>query len=256
MLSRKPIVLYYFSGTGNTLLIARKTKEAFEKQNYNVVLRKITEYTQGDLEQDCHLGIVVPVAIQSTFPIVWDFINGLPIGDQRKVFLADTMESFSGGIVGPIKKSLEAKGYQCIGASEFKMATSMQTSEKKVQIGKEKNKKSLRRVEEYVQSLIEERSKWRRMPGLSDIMRMISKDRLIWTKTSKRITVNDSRCIQCRVCEKYCPVGAIHLINHEIEMQYNHCISCMRCVNYCPKNAFKLGGKHVAQKQVVKVNEL
>jgi flavodoxin len=40
MLLRKPIVLYYFSGTGNTLLLAKKIKEAFEKQKYLVTLKK------------------------------------------------------------------------------------------------------------------------------------------------------------------------------------------------------------------------
>lgn len=91
-----------------------------------------------DLAENCHLGIVVPVAIQSTFPIVWDLIGRLPEGNTRQVFFADTMETFSGGIVGPMKKFLETKGYKCIGACEFRMATSMQTTEKKSEIGKKK----------------------------------------------------------------------------------------------------------------------
>ncbi len=124
MLLRKPIMIYYFSGTGNTFLVASKMKEAFENEKYVVTLRKIPISGVVELENNCHLGIVVPVAIQSTFPIVWDFIERLPKGNMRQVFFADTMETFSGGIVGPMKKSLEAKGYRCIGACEFKMATS------------------------------------------------------------------------------------------------------------------------------------
>lgn len=256
MLSRKPISIYYFSGTGNTLLIARKIKKSFEEQNYEVTLKSITEYSALDLESDRHLGIVVPVAIQSTFPIVWDFIDNLPEGNGRKVFFADTMESFSGGIIGPMKKKLEAKDYSCIGAKEFKMGSSMQTSKKKAEMGKEKNKSSLLEVEEYVHSLINESAQWKRIPVLSDAMRMISKDRSIWTKNSENINVDEERCIKCRVCEKNCPVGAIHLVEHHIKIQNEKCISCMRCVNYCPKNAFKLGGKRVIQNQVVKVSEL
>lgn len=111
MLLRKPIMIYYFSGSGNTLLIARKIKEAFENQNFFVTLRKIPISGVVELEDDCHLGIVVPVAVQSTFPIVWDFINRLPEENMRQVFLADTMEILSGGIAGPMKKS-GSKGIQ------------------------------------------------------------------------------------------------------------------------------------------------
>ncbi len=256
MLLRKPIIIYYFSGSGNTLLIARKIKEAFENQKYFVALRKISISGAVELEDDCHLGIVVPVAVQSTFPIVWDFIERLPEGNMRQVFLADTMEIFSGGIVGPMKKSLEAKGYRCIGAYEFKMATSMQTSDKKAEIGQEKNKTALIKAEKYVHSLIDGSAKWKRIPILSDVMRSISKGRSIWTKTSENIGIDHDRCIKCRLCEKLCPVNAIQLTDQHMKIQHKQCISCMRCVNYCPQNAFTLGKKDVIQKKVVKANEL
>ncbi|KAF5052565.1 Electron transport complex subunit RsxB [anaerobic digester metagenome] len=256
MLLRKPIIIYYFSGTGNTLLVARKIKEAFENQKYVVILRKISITGAVELENDCHLGIVVPVAMQSTFPIVWDFIDRLPEGKMRQVFFADTMESFSGGVVGPMKKSLEAKGYRCIGAYEFKMATSMQTTGKKAAIGKEKNRIALLKVDAYVQSLIDGSAKWERIPFLSDAMRYSSKLRFIWTKMSENIMIDHALCTKCRMCEKFCPVNAIRLTDQHMKIQHKQCISCMRCVNYCPQNAFTLGKKHVIQKKVAKVNEL
>jgi ferredoxin len=209
-----------------------------------------------ELEDDCHLGIVVPVAMQSTFPIVWEFIERLPEGNMRQVFMADTMESFSGGIVGPMKKSLESKGYRCIGACEFRMASSMQITEKKAEIGRKKNEIALLKVEEYVQSLINESAKWKQILVLSDAMKSISKGRSIWTKTSKRIRIDSTLCIKCRMCEKYCPVKAIQLSDHNMKIDHNLCVACMRCVNYCPKNAFTLGEKRVIQKKVVKINEL
>lgn len=256
MLLRKPIVIYYFSGTGNTLLLAKKIKEVFEKQEYLVMLRKISTSEAVELEDNCHLGIVVPVAIQSTFPIVWEFIKRLPEGNMRQVFMADTMESFSGGIVGPMKKSLESKGYKCIGACEFRMASSMQITEKKAKIGRKKNEIALLKVEEYVQSLINGSAKWKQIVVLSDAMKSISKGRSIWTKTSKRIRIDSTLCTKCRMCEKYCPVKAIRLSDQNMKIDHNQCVACMRCVNYCPKNAFTLGEKRVIQKKVVKINEI
>lgn len=256
MLIRKPIIIYYFSGTGNTLLLVKKIKEVFEKQKYSVTLRKISTSETVELEDDCHLGIVVPVAIESTFPIVWDFVKNLPEGNNRSVFLADTMESFSGGIVGPMKKVLTAKGYQCIGACEFKMATSMQMTEKKAEIGKQKNEAAFLQAEKYVQSLIDGSAKWNRIPVLSDLMRLVSRGHFIWRITSKTIRIDDPLCIRCRVCEKHCPVHAIQFTDEGMKIQHDQCISCMRCVNYCPKNAFRVGGKQLVQKKNVNVNEL
>lgn len=256
MLSKKPIKIYYFSGTGNTFLIAKKIKETFENENYEVDLNKITSYNPAELENDCHLGIVVPVAIQSTFPIVWDFIDKLPYGNKRKVFLADTMEIFSGGIVGPMKKILKSKGYICIGAHEFKMSSSMQKKEEKVETGKIKNESALNEAVEYAKNLLEGKTNWGRVPVMSDLMKSFSNSRKIWTKMSEGIKINDDICVRCRICEKHCPVGAMSLVDNHIKINHNQCIDCMRCVNYCPVDAFTVSGKNIIQKKVVKIDEL
>lgn len=259
MLEKKKIILYYFSGTGNTLLIARKIQETFEGQAYEVELRKIIEQIKAkeiDVPMDCHLGIVVPVALQSTFPIIWDFIERLPEGKDRKIFLADTMESYSGGIVGPMKKILQRKGYQCIGAYEFKMASSMQKSSQEREHDKKKNKAALPLAETYVHALISEQTKWKRIPIASDVMRFISRGKLIWVKVSEGIHTDEDLCIQCKLCEKKCPMQAIHFENNHMGINHNLCISCMRCVNYCPKNAIMIGKKPIVQKKVVSINEL
>lgn len=83
-------------------------------------------------------------------------------------------------------------------------------------------------------------------------MRAISKGRSIWTKTSENINIDHNLCIECRICEKSCPVNAIQLTCKYVEIQYDKCIACMRCVNYCPKNAFTLGGKRIIQKRLLR----
>ncbi|MDK2867234.1 MAG: hypothetical protein PWP51_5 [Clostridiales bacterium] len=256
MLAKAPITIYYFSGTGNTLLMADAIKKAFEQRHYTATLKNMTQASASDATNEGLLGIVVPVAVQSTFPLVWDFIEQLPPGNGRPVFLADTMESFSGGIVGPMKKVLMKKGYTCIAAREFKMATSMQTTLKKAEEGMLKNKKALLEADAYVQAIVTEKAVWPRIPFLSDAMRAISKGRGIWTKTSKRIELEAPLCIQCGLCEKHCPVDAMTMTAGGVQIQYEKCMACMRCVNYCPKNAFTLGGKHVTQKKVTAIKTL
>jgi len=48
--------------------------------------------------------------------------------DSRTIYIDEWsygMEAYSGGIVGPVKKVLQSKGYSCIGAKELKMTSSM-----------------------------------------------------------------------------------------------------------------------------------
>lgn len=55
----------------------------------------------------------------------------------------------------------------------------------------------------------------------------------------KALTVDNSKCTQCRLCETHCPVKAIHL-NHHIHIDENHCIKCYCCQELCPVGALSI----------------
>jgi ferredoxin len=256
MLEKKQIVLFYFSGTGNTTRIANEMLNAFSVYQFKAVLRNMVHLDSVELPDDCHVGLIFPVAIQSTFPNVWAFAAALPAGAGRKIFMADTMEQFSGGIVGPLKHLLTQKGYHCIGAREFKMSTSMQLGRKKQFEGEIKDKRALIDVDRYVRDLIEGRAKWRRIPILSDLMRGISKSPKVWQSMSQKITMDLSKCVGCGQCAHFCPMHAIEMKEGIPERSHELCIACMRCVNFCPVNAYKLYGKQALQKKVMDINAL
>lgn len=256
MLEFKGVSLYYFSGTGNTLVVAKETQAFFKQKGYEVTLTEMSASAFREQDQSILMGFIFPVAIQSTFPNVWAFIENLPKSSGQSVFMIDTMESFSGGVVGPMKKLLTEKGYKCIGACELKMATSMQTSKRKVEEGLKKDALAIPSLNLFLEQLIREETKWRRVPMLSDWMRTISKKRKIWTSMSEKLEVNHEKCIQCGSCIKYCPMGAISYVDSRISIDHEKCIDCMRCINYCPKNAFMLNQKYLIQKKTVKLDAL
>lgn len=47
-------------------------------------------------------------------------------------------------------------------------------------------------------------------------------------------TVCPAGCISCRLCEKACPVDAIHVIDNLARIDYKKCTSCGKCVEVCP----------------------
>jgi ferredoxin/flavodoxin len=239
--------MYYFTGSGNTLKIAKQIQTVFIENNHECKLKNMESSLEKNDEIYTYIGLLFPVAIQSTFPLVWKFINNLPEVKNQKIFMVDTLESFSGGVVGPMKKILTLKGYDCIGAIEIKMSNSMQMNNKKIEFDQRKNIEAIKTATIFTNNLIAGKTEWKRIPILSDMMKAISKERSIWTKQSQKLKVDNNLCIMCGLCETNCPVNAISDSSGKIEINNSICESCMRCVNQCPKNAFRFGGKVIYQ---------
>ena len=75
----KNIDFYYFSGTGNTFLIVKKMKQAFEKNDIKVNLYRLEKTKPKDVDLNNTIGLGFPVAEQGTYPFVWDFVKSLPL---------------------------------------------------------------------------------------------------------------------------------------------------------------------------------
>lgn len=244
MLKAKLIHCYYFSGTGNTKRLVYHFSEKMIALGYRCEIRRMDKDAFEIPDEECVLGLMFPVAMQSTYPVVWDFVTDLPSGMGREVVMFDTMEAFSGGVVGPMKKLLTDKGYRCIAAREFRMSSSMNINPGKVEKGKAKNGIALSEVERYAEDIASGKARWKRLPILSDMMRSISISDKIWISSSRKLSVTD-RCINCLVCERNCPVGAMTHNGQKADIDHLRCISCMRCAASCLRQAILYEGKEL-----------
>ena len=241
----KKVKLYYFTGSGNTLKIAEKTEEIFKKMKYECSVEKMESALPVNIDPYEYTGLIFPVAVQSTFPLVWNFINSLPPVKEKKIFMIDTMEQFSGGIVGPVKKVLLEKGYDCAAALEVKMISSIHIKKADSKALRIKNTRALKDTETFITEMLDGKRRWPRVPFLSDWMRNISVKRGIWTETSKKIDISHEKCIKCQICLRNCPVKAINFIHNKIVINHEICNVCVRCIHNCPEDAFTYNGKQV-----------
>lgn len=258
-MKNKQVQFFYFSGTGNTFLVVNKMREVLEELGAEVELLRLEESSPADVDLAKTIGVGFPVAILSTYPLVWNFIENLPRAQGTEIFMVDTLGGFSGGIVGPIRRMVKKRGYSPIGACEIVMPINIfyiqdqRTSHYKI-------KKGLQRADEYAQSLMEGKAMWGRVPLISDfihLISMVSWKLAAWNPHQRylKFKSQDEKCNQCGICAELCPSDNITMKNYPVTG--NQCNYCLRCVSFCPTGAipcfFNYKGKTY---QAVKAREL
>lgn len=232
------INFYYFSGTGNTALVVRRMCEVFSS-TCQVRLRRMEVSEASQVEMDGVIGLGFPVAMQSTYPLVWNFVRSLPRAKGSKVFMVDTLMSFSGGIVGPMRRLLESKGYEPIGAKEIMMPLNFGRLKTNTEKDQRKIAKGLQEAERYAQALLDGTTYWGRIPVLSDLMYLVGTSSVAWRSAQwlgHKFRVDREKCNDCGLCARLCPVSNIHLT--ENGPQYaDRCQLCLRCTAVCPQEA-------------------
>lgn len=251
------IDLYYFTGTGNTLLVARRMVEVFEQNGRIVNLHRIENSDPSAVDLSHVIGLAFPVAAQSTFPLVWDFARTLPDADGTKIFMVDTVSIFSGAIVGPLKRVLVKKGYRPIGAKEITMPGNWFPGK----VNKDRNQRTvargLERASVYAGRLVDGTSHWLRVPVLSDAFYWLNSRPIVWRKLAEigeKYRVDREACNGCGYCEKLCPVGNIGY--DEYPSFGPACQQCMRCIAFCPREAISVPGKKYELYRAVKIKDL
>lgn len=233
---------YFFSGTGNTLLVVKKMQETFQENGIRVNLHKIEESNPEGVDLEHTIGLGFPIAELSTYKFVWKFIRALPETDQNtEIFMVDTLAGFSGGIVGPVHEIVKNKGYDPIGAKEIVMPPNIFyiQDEKSCQ---EKVQKGLQKAEEYVLDIIAGKSEWGRVPVISDAVYYTSIAGLKITESSLnqkllRLVTDNEECRMCGICVKLCPVGNIIMNKGNYPEHGFNCEYCLRCTSLCPRAA-------------------
>jgi ferredoxin len=241
----KKVELYWFSGTGNTLLAAQCLADSLRAGGVQVDFRSIERHAPEKVSTLCTLGLCFPVACFSTYPVVTGFISRLPFGNGAGVFILDTMGGSSLGYPSVLYRILKAKGYLPLGACEIVMPSNFLPA--KIDSSEaEKLKKGLEKAGAFGKALLENKAEWKRIPCLPHIASLLFKP--AWKTMAKRGTryqINRNLCSKCGLCEKLCPAGNITMETYPCFGK--NCQQCMRCVMFCPLRAISYGSKRFIQ---------
>ena len=252
------IEYFVFSGTGNTLLVAREVGERLREKGHEVNYHMIGRNNSFRMSGESVIGLAFPIAFFSSYPLVLKFIASLPEGRRKKIFMTATMGGSALGAEGKFRKLVRDKGYKPIGSELFIMPGNYNNGV----IPVEKNSQLVSAAKEKARAFADRLEKgseaWGR--GIPVIPSMWYK--LISSGRSLRffyrmfpITVDKEKCIKCMRCAENCPVGAIDGSGEFPFINKNICESCQRCVAFCPAHAIVVPGKPAEQYRAMEFEE-
>lgn len=239
----KSVIIYYFSGTGNTELVANMIKERFVNYKYKVSLLRIEDVLKKNLKIEIESYDLVGIGCQvigfGVPNIVHDFIKCLPKAQNKKVFFFRT----SGGIAPinynaskPIIRKLSRKGYEVFYERLFSISSNWINKFDDIIIRK-LYEATTKKVAIMCREVISgERRILKTGIGLKVLMEMVMFiTSWIFPLIGKYLKANKA-CSHCGLCIRNCPAGNIYDSNGRIKFKFS-CNSCMRCVYSCPKSA-------------------
>ncbi len=233
--------IFYFTGTGNSLCIAKRLAEELG----NATLEPVTRADPVVDDATDAVGIFFPVYGWGMPNIVAAFVDKLENCTGKYVFAVCTYGGTLFASLRTIQRGLRKKGIDLAAGFGFRMPVNyipMFTV-----LSPEKREKVLKKAFTKVGAiapLIKERKKaaietWK-VPVINGLLLSMHGPMMAHVNEEDRKFVTDTSCDGCGVCAKVCPVRNVTLAGGR--PVWNHsCQECLACLHWCPKKAINFG---------------
>jgi len=237
-------MIFYFSGTGNSLYAAKKIQEVIGYKIIDISLATAENQFEYELEEQESAGFVFPAYYYGLPTIVADFIKKLKLShtDQIHIFSVMTCGANCGGADRQVKNLLEENHLHLSAFYELPMVDNFIFGYDL--LNKTEQEEALKKAEGKLAGII----KSIYVKGIDDrpssildriLTRAIYPIYQMGRKTKKFYA--DNRCITCNLCEEICPTKAIKMVDGKPEWVKDQCIHCVACINRCPTEAIQYG---------------
>ena len=233
--------IYYFTGTGNSLFIARKLKAAIENSEIYSLVNELNKDSIDFTEKVC---VVFPVYMYRLPHIVMKFLRLLNNYSQiKRLFLVNT----NGGGPGDLDLFLKRKlGGQLKGIFFLEMVDNYIPF---INIIPENEQKELfsianKNIDFIADCINADRAFFAEsptgffqkyfFPGI--IFKLVH---LIIPKMDRSFWATET-CNACQICEKICPVNNIKMKDNK-PVWLHKCEQCLACLHWCPQMSIQFG---------------
>jgi len=233
--------IYYFSGTGNSLKVAKDIANRLKETEIVPVSKAVKQDISTDFDK---VGVVFPVYMWGLPLIVADFFKKLKKSNAY-FFAVATYGGMPGAAVVQAAEILKASGIKLSSGFAVRMPGNyapMYGAFSKAKQNKifEKAEKKLNFIADSVKEKKE--NKIEKSPSLFNWI--FSKHFYSFAsphipELDKRFLA-DEKCTSCGICAKVCPVSNIVLVDGKPVWQH-HCQQCFACLQWCPVEAIQYG---------------
>ncbi|MBF0522320.1 MAG: EFR1 family ferrodoxin [Candidatus Omnitrophica bacterium] len=235
--------LFYFSGTGNSLVLARKLSAKLNGAEIISIAEAINKNIVVDVE--C-VGIIFPVYMFGLPLIVLRFLKKLNPLKNKYIFAIADFGGAAGDPLGQMNQELKPLGLKLNAGFFVRMPDNYIPLFEAVKEDRQQKmfKKAEKRLEEIAPIILnrQEAKIEKTFFLLTAILSIIHKicspqipvmDKHFWV---------DEKCNGCELCQKVCPVFNIRIVDHK-PVWLHHCEQCLACLHWCPTQAIQFFGK-------------
>ena len=246
MRNLKKLGLFYFSGTGNTKLVATHIGEEFTLMGWEVSTYNIESIGSReelmDMEAFDLIGMGAQVIGYTTPRRMNQFLQMLP--DSKKgghVFIfrtcggvSETNYTASHSMMHILRK----KNYDVFYERIFSIGSNWLFKFDNL-IMQELYKATRRKIKLMCQEVLEGKKRYYEASVSLRLKKkyISSHARVIFPLLGKNMKVSES-CTQCGLCVRNCPGNNINIVKGKIRFGTN-CSACLRCIYQCPKQAIQ-----------------
>ena len=241
-------MIFYFTGTGNSLFAARTLAHEGEEviSMIEAVRSKSFHYT---LKNNEPLGFVFPVYFYTVSDPVLELVRNLTVENAGFVYAVIPCGASIGAAGGFLKSELKKRGLELQrvdalvvpdGALIFYDIDTPEIMEKQLEAAT----KELASIKQAIDN--REGNRITGSPVLGKVG-LVAYHACMGTKPFHA----DEKCVGCGKCASICPSGAIEMVDGRPVWTKNKCLKCCGCINRCPVSAIQYGKKTASRGRYV-----
>ncbi|MBR0309637.1 MAG: EFR1 family ferrodoxin [Paludibacteraceae bacterium] len=230
-------MIIYFSGTGNSLGIARQIASAIGD-----TVQALTEAVRQDLTSEDRIGLIYPSYDFNAPPAVRSLVPRLKLNTRAYVYIIIACGAQAGNSIWSIRRLLKARGIEVAYSNKIRVPDNSA-----IVFGRNPNDQvwKFSRFASRLQMIIADiragkhehhYAQWGPTAAIMGTERMQQ-----WMIRTFRPSVNEDKCIGCGICARICPMRNIAV--DEKACIGPHCTACLACLHSCPQQAIEVGKK-------------